>query len=177
MADAEDIVQDTLLKWLTIDTSKIHNTKAYLIKSVKNNCINHIERLKKTGGSYLHSINADEIIDWYKEKEFFKFDMENEVSSALAILHKRLEPIEKGIFVLREFFDFDYEELQHIFDKKKENCRKLFSRAKQKLAADTTGPTHLDEDFKSNFKKAADQGQVSAFIDHIKKEHQSSQKK
>ena len=41
-ADADDIVQETFLKWLSIDSDKIQNTKAYLIKAVTNNCLNHL---------------------------------------------------------------------------------------------------------------------------------------
>ena len=46
-ADAEDIVQETFLKWLTIGPQKVENTKAYLIKAVRNNCLNHLDALKK----------------------------------------------------------------------------------------------------------------------------------
>ena len=42
-ADAEDIVQDTFLKWLSIEKEQIQNTRAYLIKSVTNNCLNHLQ--------------------------------------------------------------------------------------------------------------------------------------
>ncbi|MDH5610800.1 MAG: RNA polymerase subunit sigma, partial [Cyclobacteriaceae bacterium] len=39
LEDAEDIVQDTFEKWLSIDVESIHNTKAYLVRSVRNNCL------------------------------------------------------------------------------------------------------------------------------------------
>ena len=45
--DAEDIVQETFLKWLTLGQQKIENTKAYLIKAVTNNCLNHLNSLEK----------------------------------------------------------------------------------------------------------------------------------
>jgi len=173
LADAEDIVQDTLIKWLTIDKDKINNTKAYLIKAVKNNCINHIEKLKKTKDECLHNLNPADIIDWYKEKELFKFDKDNEISAAINVLHKKLEPIEKGIFVLRELFDFDYEELQQIFDKKKDNCRKLFSRAKEKLAKETSKVGHVDHSLIKSFKNACHIGSANDFIDKVKGEIKS----
>src|SRR5690606_10607667 len=40
--DAEDIVQETFIKWLTIDHEKVQNTKAYLVRAVTNNCLNHL---------------------------------------------------------------------------------------------------------------------------------------
>src|SRR6476620_10775419 len=53
--DAEDIVQDTFLKWLSIDRTKIENTKAYLITAVTNNCLNHLNTLRKKKEEYWDS--------------------------------------------------------------------------------------------------------------------------
>ncbi|UII29283.1 sigma-70 family RNA polymerase sigma factor [Fulvivirga maritima] len=172
IADAEDIVQDTFLKWLTVNHEKIENTKAYLIRAVTNNSLNHLDALKRKKNECLQNIKPAELIDWYKEKDLFHFDMENEVSAALDIIHKKLEPVEKGIYVLREFFNFEYEELQHIFDKKKDNCRQLFSRAKDKLTQET-GKIKLDlpqTHFIENFKKACHIGSPADFIKGVKQE-------
>lgn len=176
MADAEDIVQDTLLKWLTIDKEKIKNTKAYLITSVKNNCLNHLDKLKRTKDEYFHNLNPSDLIDWYREKEFFNFDLDAEVTNALGILHKKLEPLERGVFVLRELFDFDYDELQQIFDKKKDNCRKLFSRAKAKLSKESTKVGKVDHSLINNFKKACQIGSPTEIINEVKKELQPQKK-
>lgn len=179
IADAEDIVQDTLLKWLTIDTEKINNTKAYLIKSVTNNCINHLNTIKRKKDECLESINPQELIDWYREKELFHFDFENEMSSALNVIHKKLEPLEKSIYVLREFFDVEYDELQVLFNKKKDNCRKLFSRAKDKLNQETS--KIRDEisnvTFFESFKNACHLDNPSELIQHFKEELQTKLEK
>ena len=172
LADAEDIVQDTFLKWLSTNQDKIENTKAYLVRSVTNNCINHLNSLKRKKDECLQNLNPSDLIDWYREKDFFNFDMENEIAAALEVLQKKLEPIERGIFVLRELFDFEYEELQEIFDKKKENCRQLFSRAKTKLTLDTdkikADVTHSH--FLDNFKKACSFGSPADIIKQVKQE-------
>jgi len=131
--DAEDIVQDTYLKWLTIDTSRVNNTKAYLIRAVTNNCLNHLDSIKRKKDEFLENLNPAELIEKYKEKEIFHFDLENEVSAALAVIHKKLEPVEKAVYILREVFNFEYDELQVLVDRKKSNCRQLFCRAKDKL--------------------------------------------
>ena len=171
--DAEDIVQDTFLKWLSIDNNKIENTKSYLIKAVTNNCINHLNSLKKKKDEYLENISNSEILEKYREFEFAKFDLENEVSEALAVLHKKLEPIEKAIFILREVFDYEYEELQEIFDKKKDNCRQIFCRAKEKLSLRTkkikTDLTSQSQ-FMHSFTNTCSSGQPSSFITNLKQE-------
>ncbi len=172
VADAEDIVQDTLLKWLTIDTTKVQNTKAYLIKAVTNNCINHLNAIKRKKDECLESIKPQELIDKYKELELFNFDFENEVSSALNVIHKKLEPLEKGIFVLREFFDFDYDDLQEVFNKKKDNCRQLFSRAKSKLNQETSKIKSdiSNSNFFESFKNSCHQDDPKELIKHFNSE-------
>lgn len=183
IADAEDIVHDTFIKWLTCDNEKIENTKAYLIKAVTNNCLNHIEKIKRKKDELLEDWHLSSFIDQQKEKDFFKFDLENEVSAALHILHKKLEPIEKSVFVLREIFNVEYEEIQEIVDRKKENCRKLFSRAKEKLSVETSkikiDIPHLSAELKrrydhselfESFKNAAFMGNISELINELKRD-------
>lgn len=179
LADAEDIVQDTFLKWLTVNTEKIENTKAYLIRAVTNNCITHINTFKRKGDEYLCNLKSADLVDWYREKDFFKFDVENEVAAALNVINKRLEPLEKGVYILKELFDFEYEELQHIFDRRKDNCRQLFSRAKSKLSQESG---KMKVEFSNsysleNFKKACQLGSPDDIIKDVKQEINSKVKK
>lgn len=171
LQDAEDIVQETFLKWLTIEKEKIRNTKAYLVRAVTNNCLNHLEALKRRKDEYLENLNPAELIDWHKVTDLAHIDLEEEISAALNIIHKKLEPLEKAVFLLREVFNFDYEELQHIFDKKKDNCRQLFCRAKDKLSKETE-KIKIDlpqpGQFLANFKIACDLGHIGEFIHELK---------
>lgn len=174
LQDAEDIVQDTFVKWLSIDQAKIENTKAYLIRTVTNNCINHLNSFRKKKNEYFSNLKHSELLEKYRDFELPRFDLENELSEALALLHKKLEPIEKGIYLLREVFDFEYEDLQEIFGKKKENCRQLFARAKEKLQqeskkkafSEAAQPLQLLE----SFKKACNFGQLSELVNQITQE-------
>ncbi len=171
--DAEDIVQDTFTKWLTLDQQKIQNTKAYLVKSVTHNCINHLNAFKKRNIRYLSTFKAGELIEKYKELDFAKFDLESEVAAALAMIHKKLEPLEKGIYLLREIFNVDYEDLQELFGKKKENCRQLFCRAKEKLKQETSkSKTEVSQPFRllEHFRNACTLGHLSDFMHQLVQE-------
>lgn len=130
IADAEDAVHDAFMKWLSIDTSKIDNTKAYLIKMVTNACLNVLQSKKEK-----FSIDglADVLPDGEKESAITHFDVENQLNEAWKFLYRKLEPLERTVFVLREVFHVEYEDLQLIVDRKAENCRKIVSRAKEKL--------------------------------------------
>jgi RNA polymerase sigma factor (sigma-70 family) len=132
MADAEDAVHDAFVKWLSIDTSKIENTQAYLVKMVTNSCLNLIQSKKNKQTFRVEELN-NVLVDQEKENEVVHFDVETQLNEALKYLHRRLEPLERTIYLLREVFSVEYEDLQKIVGRKADNCRKIVSRAKLKL--------------------------------------------
>ena len=166
MHDAEDIVQDTFYKYLTLDHDKIQNTKAYLIKSVTNNCLNHMASLKEKNKEYLSSIKLPEV---FEKVDFSHLDLKHELSAALQVMHKKLGPLERGLFLLREGFDFEYDELQEIFAKKKDHCRQLVCRAKEKLSLETER-FNISFDVEAYFEainKASQDGDFNELMDRI----------
>jgi RNA polymerase sigma-70 factor (ECF subfamily) len=89
----------------------------------------------------------------------------------MQVLHKKLGPLERGIFLLREGFDFEYDELQKIFDKKKDHCRQLVSRAKEKLAKETerfSASTFDVEKYLEAINKASKEGNFDDLMDQIR---------
>ena len=170
-ADAEDIVQDTFVKWLSIDQAKIENTKAYLIKAVTNNCLKHLNTLKKKKEEYWDSIQLSEILTRFKESDFAHIDFEKELSTAFKVIQAKLEPLERAAYLLKEVFDFDYESIQKVLDKKADHCRQLFSRARKKLE-DKRGKINLELPDTSNlfesFKNACNLDNVGDFVQHLK---------
>ena len=171
--DAEDIVQDTFEKWLTIDRKDIKNTKAYLIRSVSNNSIKFLTSLKNKISHKTFTVDDRfELVDRQQIKVFLNFDMDAQLGEAWQVLHKKLEPLEKSIYVMREIFSIEYEELQEIFDKKKEHCRQLFFRAKSKLEQDKIS---FKVDFPvpklpKSFKRACELGSITEIIDDLKRD-------
>lgn len=157
-ADAEDVVQETFIKWLSQEQEKIKNTKAYLIKAVTNNCINHLQSLRNKRIEYLESFQWSEVVEKLKETtDFSHIDLEAELAKALHVLQTRLQPLERAVYVLKEVFDFDYNALQEVLDKKQDHCRQLFCRAKKKL-----------EDGSSNF-NAAFQPRKAALLESFRR--------
>ncbi len=164
--DAEDIVQDTYLKYLSTDNSQIKNIKAYLIKSVTNRSLNHVNASNQKKKDYLESIKLPEL---FEKIDFSHLDLKEELTAALNLLHKKLGPLERGLFLLREGFDFEYDELQEIFNKKKDHCRQLVCRAKEKLSKETekfTFSFDVDKYFEA-INKASQKGDFNELMDHI----------
>lgn len=181
MHDAEDILQDTFEKWLKVDIQRIACAKSYLISAVTNNCIKFLESkkhqmLKKAQDIYDH---ASSVIDSHSHKDIFKFDMNAQMDQAFQTLHHKLEPLEKSVFVLREVFDVNYEDLQVILELKNDNLRKLLSRAKQKLkqVPQFKKPNLNLPNLQPSFQLASAKGTLSDLISDLKKEVSKIHKK
>ncbi|MBS1487794.1 MAG: sigma-70 family RNA polymerase sigma factor [Bacteroidetes bacterium] len=170
--DAEDIVQETFMKWLSIDQKKIENTKAYLIRAVTNNCLNHINSLRKKKEEYLDHLHLPELLTRFKEINLSKIDLDINLAHAFKVLQTKLEPLERAIYLLKEGFDFDYDELQQTFNKKKDHCRQLFCRAKKKLNEET-GKIHFSlpeaSSLLKNFRQACE-GNAAQLVNELKKQ-------
>lgn len=175
MHDAEDMVQDAFLKYLAVDPSKIQNTKAYLIRTVTNNCLNHLNSLKQKKKEYLESVKMPEI---FEKIDFSHLDIKAELDAALKVLHKKLGPLERSLFMLREGFDVEYDELQKIFNKKKDHCRQLVCRAKEKLSKETERFTYSFDSkaYFNAFEKACKEGDFEDLIKHMVGDQEEDEK-
>jgi RNA polymerase sigma-70 factor (ECF subfamily) len=175
--DAEDIVQETFTRWLSIDHQKIENTKAYLIKAVTNNCLSHLQSLRKKKEQYIDSINIGQMLTKFKETNLSHLDLDINLQAAFKILHTKLEPLERAVYLLKEGFDFDYDELQQTLNKKKDHCRQLFSRARKKINEETS-KIHFDmpdtTKLMKSFREACDFGHAQEFIQELKNDIKAS---
>jgi RNA polymerase sigma factor (sigma-70 family) len=167
--DAEDIVQETFMKWLSAEQHKIQNTKAYLIKAVTNNCLNHLNSIKRKKEEYLD--NVSEAFLKFKETNLSHLDIDFDITNALSVVSHKLEPLERAVYLLKEVFDFDYDLLQETLNKKKDHCRQLFCRAKKKLSDETSkismpSPAGLI----ASFRNACDIDNPAVLIQELKKD-------
>jgi RNA polymerase sigma factor (sigma-70 family) len=173
-ADAEDVVQETFMKWLNAEHEKIQNTKAYLIKAVTNNCINHLNSIKRKKEEYLENFHWPEFIEKLRDTDFSRIDFEGEVAKALHLIQEKLEPLERAVYLLKEVFDFDYKALQELLNKKQDHCRQLLCRAKKKLNDEKDELTAAIEPRKTAlldaFKRACDFGHASELINHLRQD-------
>jgi RNA polymerase sigma factor (sigma-70 family) len=171
--DAEDVVQETFAKWLAVDHEKVENTKAYLIRAVTNNCLKHIETIRKKKEECLEAIQSSDLVHWFKEININHIDLDIDLKAAFRVMQTKLQPLERAVFLLKDVFDFDYDTLQKTLDKNKDHCRQLLCRARKKLAEETSkinfdlpsGSSLLD-----SFKKACDMDNVAGLVNELKKD-------
>ncbi|MEH0155091.1 sigma-70 family RNA polymerase sigma factor [Limibacter armeniacum] len=172
--DAEDVVQETMVKLLKVDFSKIEDIKNYLARAITNNCLNYLESLKRKKEVSLQNVKAQlPATIQHIEQNLSKFDMANELSVGMRRLLSRLTPSERGVYLLKEVFNYDYTEITEIFEKKKDHCRQLVKRAKDKMQEGKerfkVDPEHF-QDLYSKFQDASLKGNMNSLIEYLQNE-------
>jgi RNA polymerase sigma-70 factor (TIGR02957 family) len=134
-ADAEDIVQDTFLRWQNTVPDSIEVPSAWLAKVTTNLCLNRLSsaraRRERYVGPWLPEpvSTADGALGPMETAE-----QRDTVSLAFLVLAERLTPSERAVFVLREAFDYSHREVAELVELSEANCRQLHRRARRRLA-------------------------------------------
>ncbi|RKF52222.1 RNA polymerase sigma factor SigJ [Bacillus wiedmannii] len=131
--DAEDIVHDVFISLNNMeDVQSIENMRAYLCKMVTNRSIDKLRsaahRRNVYVGMWLPEPFVEEVDDPSES-----FVMKESISTAYLLLLQQLSEVERVVFILREVFSYEYEEIASIVDKSSANCRKIFQRARKSI--------------------------------------------
>ena len=173
MKDAEDLVQDTFEKWLKVDHQTIKNIKAYLIKMLKNTCTNFLNSFRKTK-EITFSSPLEVLRNKYEETDFRLFEFETDLAAGVQDLLQKVTLPEFSMLLLKEGFEFDYQELTVLLGKKLDNCRQLLSRAKKKQRTSKTGFSLQPEKQKLLIKEIAQiyhpHGNIQSLVSFLQKE-------
>ena len=134
--DAEDMVQETYLRYQTAKPETIHSLKAYLTTILTRLCMDQLQLAHRKREQYVGpwlpepilTTEAAETGDPEKQVE-----MEESISLAFLVLLEQLQPFERAVFLLREVFAYEFAEIAPILGKTEAACRRSFSRAKLHL--------------------------------------------
>ncbi|MCW7470227.1 sigma-70 family RNA polymerase sigma factor [Leptospira kanakyensis] len=122
--DAEDIVQESYLRWLSTEKTNIQNHKSYLGSITARLAFDLLKKASRKKETYIGPYLPEPIPE-------IKEDLDHEkVNFAFLVILETLNPTERAVFILRELFDFDYEFISNIVGKNSENCRQILSRAR-----------------------------------------------
>lgn len=136
IVEAEDIVQETFLRAYQINEQQIDNKKAYLCKMVTNRCLDVLKSARHRREQYVGPWNPEPLLlektDYSDPSEILL--QKEGLSIAYLRMMEHLAPDERAVLLLKQVFDFSYLEIANMIEKKEENCRKIFSRAKQKIS-------------------------------------------
>jgi len=132
--DAEDMTQETFLRWQKCDHDKIDSPKAWLSTVITRLCINHLKSARVQREEYVGPWLPEPLVVDPAANPAENARLSDSLSVALLVLLESLSPTERAVFVLREVFNYEFGEVALIVEKSEANCRQLWSRAHQHLA-------------------------------------------
>src|SRR5215831_2817962 len=133
-ADAEDIVQDTYLRWHGVAQDKIANSEAWLVTTATRLAIDRLRRLKTERDAYVGPWLPEPIVtDLPPDRQL---DLADDLSMAFLMLLERLAPEERAAFLLHDVFDVGYSEIASVIEKSEPACRQVVHRARERVRGD-----------------------------------------
>jgi RNA polymerase sigma-70 factor (ECF subfamily) len=143
VGDAEDIVQDAFLGLTRACQAGtvIANPKAYLTTAVTRLGINYLSSARVRRETYVGNWLPEPIVVPAGEPGPAEHaELADSLSMAFLVLLEALSPVERAVFMLREVFGYGYQDVARITGKTEVNCRQIFARARQRIAAGVPAP-------------------------------------
>jgi RNA polymerase sigma-70 factor, ECF subfamily len=135
-ADAEDILQETYLRWSDSNTSAPRSIEAWLVTVVTRLCIDRLRSAKAEREVYTGSWLPEPLVSPEPLSPDRTLELASDLSIAFLLVLERLAPDERAAFLLHEVFDFAYAEIGRILGKTPAACRQIVHRAKQRVQDD-----------------------------------------
>ncbi|MFE4670229.1 RNA polymerase sigma factor SigJ [Streptomyces sp. NPDC056716] len=130
VVDAEDVVQETWLRWRRIDRDEVADPRGYLVRAVTRTAIDQMRRDRARREEYVGP--------WLPEPLLVSADVALEssllgesLSMAVLVMMETLSPLERAVFVLHEVFGFSFPEVAEAVDRSEGAVRQLGSRARR----------------------------------------------
>ncbi|KPI24183.1 RNA polymerase sigma-70 factor [Streptomyces sp. NPDC048253] len=165
-ADAEDVLQETWLRWIDVDLAQVRDRRAYLVRITTRQALNRLRTMTRRKEAYIGP--------WLPEPLLTASDVAQDaelaesVSMALMLVLETLSPTERAVFVLREAFDVGYEEIAAAVDKSPAAVRQIAHRARKHVDArrprEVVSPRETRAVLES-FRRALDTGDLQGLLD------------
>jgi len=179
VGDAEDIVQEAFLRaeaasqtasQTSGDAADIDSPKSYLATITTRLAIDHLRSARVRRESYVGTWLPEPLLTDGGQGPAERAEMSDSLSMAFLVLMESLSPAERAVFLLREVFGYDYEEIAAATGRSQASCRQLFARARR--AVDTGRPrfgsTRADaEELTGIFLDVANGGDISTLIGRL----------
>jgi RNA polymerase sigma-70 factor (ECF subfamily) len=169
--DAEDMVQETYLRYQAIPPQTISSLKAYLTTIITRLCVDQLQLARRKREEYLGpwlpepiSTPASPRLPPVEEG----VETYESISLAFLVLLEQLQPVERAVFLLREVFQYDYAEIAAFLGKSEVACRQWFSRAKKHLSEHRprfAASPQTQEQLLVGFRRAVQGGDMTALMD------------
>jgi RNA polymerase sigma-70 factor (ECF subfamily) len=131
-ADAEDVLQESWLRWADVDRSRVRDPRSYLIRVVTRQALNRMRRLSRSREDYVGEWLPEPLLTSPDVAE--DVELAESVSIAMLTVLETLGPAERAVFVLREVFEMPYGEIAEAIGKPAATVRQIARRAREHLA-------------------------------------------
>ncbi len=162
VTEAEDMVQETYLRFHQQPEDSIGIPKAWLTKTITRLCIDQLRSARRQREEYVGTWLPEPTMDENPPE-----GLADTLSMAFMLLLERLSPVDRAIFLLREAFGHDYPSISEITGKSEPACRQIISRAREKIGhRPATPPTATEEAERlvKEFLAAAQSGELSDLL-------------
>jgi RNA polymerase sigma-70 factor, ECF subfamily len=136
VTDAEDMVQETFLRWHQTASETVRSAKTYLTTIITRLCIDHLRSARVQREQYVGTWLPEPMLTQPSDNSTDLMELADSLSIAFLTVLERLSPIERAVFLLRDVFEYDYDEIGQMVGKSPTNCRQILRRAKEHLAAE-----------------------------------------
>ncbi|MBZ0209083.1 MAG: sigma-70 family RNA polymerase sigma factor, partial [Hyphomicrobium sp.] len=123
VADAEDVVQESFLRWLDADREAVREPEAYLRRVVTRLCLDQLKSARHRRETYVGTWLPEPVVEASE-------DAIDDVTLPLMLALERLSPLERAAFLLHDVFGLDFEEVAETIEREPAACRQLASRAR-----------------------------------------------
>jgi len=132
-ADAEDVVQETWLRWADVDQEEVRDPRAYLVRIVTRQALNRLRTLARRKEDYVGEWLPEPLLTSPDVAE--DVELAESVSIAMLTVLESLTPTERAVFVLREVFDVPYDEIAEAVGKSTAAVRQIAHRSREHVEA------------------------------------------
>jgi RNA polymerase sigma-70 factor (ECF subfamily) len=168
VADAEDMLQETFIRWQQAADEEIRSPRAYLVTIVTRLCINQLQSARLQREEYVGEWLPEPLVTDPASDPLGMVKVDESLSMAFLFLLERLNPMERAVFLLREVFEYEYAEIAKVLGQTEANCRQILRRAKQHVGElrrrfDASATEHSD--LLVRFLKASRSGDLQGLVD------------
>jgi RNA polymerase sigma-70 factor (ECF subfamily) len=132
-ADAEDVLQETWLRWVGVDLDTVRDPRAYLVRITTRQALTQLRTLGRRKESYVGPWLPEPLLTTPDVAE--DVELAESVSMAMLLVLETLAPTERAVFVLREVFGLEYDEIAAAVEKSPAAVRQIAHRARAHVAA------------------------------------------
>lgn len=170
--EAEDITHEALLRWHTAEQSRIETPQAWLTTVVTRLSLDYLKSARVKRQSYIGLWLPEPLIESDDQPEQ-RHALDESVSMALLLMLERLSPAERAAYILHDLLHYEFDTIADILQRSPAACRKLASRARNKIPHPTESPpANLDthKNLVNAFFKAVKQGDLDGLVATLQSE-------